>query len=222
MRFIQGDVFSVRLPERHYDLVYADPPYANCRFKYARGNKSRQWGKDARADYMRELIARMDSLRNGNGICAVSMASTEWRLAPLFPTTARLHFWVKPYAPHRPGVWPTYATELMVSWGRRVDRPEQKYAAKTPFDYLCMSPAVPRGGSEHENPKPEGFGTWMVDQTLGPRVCIATEAGYRLKTLELFAGTAIVSRESEVLGCDATAVDLKQWFNLQLHDEVAA
>lgn len=221
MTFIQGDVFSARIPGR-YDLVYADPPYANCRFKYARGNKSRQWGRNSRADFMRELIARMESLRSGDGMCALSMASTEWRLAPLFPTTARLVFWTKPYAPHRPGVLPTYATELIAIWGRTVNRREQKEAEKTPFDWFSLSPAVPRGGKEHENPKPEGFGEKILERTLGPRVKIASEAGFRLKTLELFAGTAIVSREFESLGCDATAVDITQWFNLQLHDTMEA
>src|SRR5882672_6186438 len=99
MKFIQQDVFSADLPLRHFALVYADPPYAGCRFKYARRNGSRQWGRNARADFLRELIARMDALRCETGVCALSMASPELRLLHLFPSTARVLAWVKPYAP---------------------------------------------------------------------------------------------------------------------------
>ncbi len=213
MRFIQGDVFAAALPARSFDLVYADPPYANCRFKYARGNNSRQWGRDSRADFMRELIARMQSLRSPEGICALSMGAPEWRLAPLFPSKARLFFWTKPYAPHRPGVWPTYATELVVAWGGFVNREEQKRAKRTPFDWLNLSPAVPKGGGEHENPKPVEFGDWLLDLTLGPRCG---------KVLELFAGTSPICRAAESRGCEATGVDLTQWFDPRLGDVTEA
>jgi hypothetical protein len=153
----------------------------------------------------------MDALRSENGVCAVSMAMPELRLLTLFPTLARVAVWVKPYAATRPGVWPTYATEPLVMWGRFPNREEQRSAKETPKDWLMLSPAVPKGGSEHENPKPIGFGEWVASLTLGPR---------RGSTVELFAGTGRVSRELEFLGCEATAVDVVQWFNGHLHDAI--
>src|SRR5262245_18152214 len=134
-RFIQGDVFEADLPRRHFALVYADPPYAGCRFKYARQNGSRQWGRNARADFMRELVARCEQLRAPDGIAAISMASPELRLRPLFPSNHRVFPWCKPFAPHRPHVWPTYAWEPVVAWGKFPGRAEQ-LASRTPHDWL--------------------------------------------------------------------------------------
>jgi len=195
--FVQADVFEVDLLARSFALIYADPPYASCRFKYARRNSSRQWGRNARADFLRELIARMERWRAPEGACAVSMASPELRLLHLFPTSARVLAWVKPYAPHRPHVWPTYAWEPVVVWGKLPGREEQR-ASKTPHDWLEMSPAVPKKGG-HETPKPGGFGEWIINMTLGPR---------RGPVLELFAGTGPVSRIAAQRGMAAIAVDI--------------
>lgn len=195
-----GDVFTVELPLHHYALVYADPPYANCRFKYARQNGSRQWGRNARADFMRDLIARMESLRAPEGVCALSMATPELDLLPLFPSKRRVLAWTKPYAPMRPGVWPCYAWEPVVAWGKFPNR-EQQRGAKTPHDWLNLSPKVPRKGG-HETPKPAPFAEWVTRATLGPRsgpVC------------ELFAGTAPVARLASSLGWEAVAVDLTDY-----------
>lgn len=200
MNFLQGDVFEVDLPRKSYGLVYADPPYANCRFKYARGNNSRQWGRDARADYLRDLIARMNYCRADDGACALSMATPELRLLNLFPSKARVMAWTKPYAPMRPGVWPCYAWEPLVVWGRLPNREEQR-GAKTPFDWWHHAPERPKKGG-HENPKPPSFGEWVPNVTLGPRTGAV---------LELFAGTAPVSLAAEAVGLQATAVDLIDW-----------
>lgn len=204
IRYVQGDVFTVDLPLRSFDLVYADPPYAGCRFKYARRNGSRQWGRNARADFLRELIARMDSLRAVAGVCALSMASPELRLLHLFPSNTRVMPWVKPYAPHRPHVWPTYAWEPIVVWGKMPGRKEQ-LESKTPHDWLQLAPKSPRK-SNHETPKPEDFAAWVLNVTLGPR---------RGPVLELFAGTAILSRVAENLGMEAVAVDIDDYRELQ-------
>lgn len=198
--FIQGDVFNAALPAKSFLLVYADPPYAGCRFKYARKNGSRQWGRNARADFMRELIARMESLRAGDGVAAVSMATPELRLLNLFPSVHRVFAWVKPFAPFRPGVWPAYAWEPIVAWGRFPNKEEQRIA-KTPHDWLNLSPRVPKKGG-HETPKPEAFAQWLLSVTLGPR---------RGKVLDLFAGTQTVAKAAQLLGCEATAVDTHRY-----------
>ena len=201
MKFVQGDVFEVDLPKRAFMLVYADPPYANCRFKYARRNNSRQWGKNARTDYMRELIARMEQLRHEDGIAAMSMTSNEaLRLGYLFPTNARQFSWTKPYAPFRPHVYPCYAWEPVVAWGKFCGREEQK-ASKTPHDWLSLSPRVPKKGG-HETPKPVPFAEWVLNLTLGPR---------RGPVIELFSGTSPVARAAEALGCESVAVDFDQY-----------
>lgn len=199
-RFVQGDVFEVDLPRRSFALVYADPPYAGCRFKYARKNGSRQWGRNARADFMRELVARCEALRAPDGMAAISMGSPELRLLHLFPTNARVFPWVKPFAPFRPHVWPCYAWEPVVAWGQFPGRDEQK-ASKTPHDWLQLSPKVPKKGG-HETPKPDEFAEWVINLTLGPRhgdVC------------ELFAGTAPVALAAARRGLAATAVDLDDY-----------
>lgn len=195
---LADDVFSAPLPPRAFGLVYADPPYAGCRFRYARGNGSRQWGRNARADFMRELVARIESLRGPDGVGAVSMGTPELALLPLFPSKRRVFAWVKPYAPNRPGVWPTFAWEPVVAWGKFPSREEQRTARQTPKDWLTLSPCVPRKGG-HENPKPLGFAEWLLALTLGPR---------KGAVLELFAGTGPVVRAASALGLDATAVDL--------------
>lgn len=196
--YIVGDVFEADLPARGFALVYGDPPYANCRFKYARQNSSRQWGKNARADFTRELVAVMDRLRAPGGVCALSMTSNEaLRLGPLFPSTARMAAWTKPFAPHRPHVWPTYAWEPVVIWGKLPGREEQ-LASKTPHDWFNLSPKVPRG-TGHETPKPDAFAAHILNLTLGPR---------RGPVCELFAGTAPVARLAADLGMEAVAVDL--------------
>jgi methylase of polypeptide subunit release factors len=192
-----GDALTLDLGGR-FDLVYADPPYGNCRFKYARGNNSRQWGRDARADFLRELIARVDSLREPHGVGAVSIAVPELRLMSLFPSKARTFAWVKPYAPNRPGVWPTYAWEPVVAWGRFPNRLEQRAAKKTPKDWLHLSPAVPKKGG-HENPKPDGFADWVLDLTLGPRTG---------KVCELFAGSAPICLAAIARNMEAVAVEM--------------
>ena len=198
MKFMQQNVFDLRLPQRS-QLVYADPPYANCRFQYARQNNSRQWGKNTRADFLRELIAVMEWHRAENGVCALSMASPELKLLSLFPTNCRVFAWCKPYAPHRPNVWPTYAWEPVVAWGTFPDRADQK-RSKTPHDWLLLPPAKP--GGEHETPKPEAFGDWICELTLGPRT------GH---VLELFAGPCPISTAAIARGCQATAVDLTKF-----------
>lgn len=193
-------MFTVDLPKKSFTLVYADPPYANCRFKYARQNNSRQRGRDARADYLRELVARMESLRAPDGICALSAAVPELRLLYLFPSKARVAAWTKPYAPMRPGVWPCYAWEPVIIWGRFVNREEQR-TAETPRDWWHHAPQRPKKDG-HENPKPPAFGDWILNLTLGPRkgpVC------------ELFAGTAPIGRAAGLRGIPSTCVDLVDW-----------
>ena len=211
-QYIEADVFEVALPSRHFALTYADPPYANCRFKYARRSNSRQWGVNRRADFLRDLIAIMERIRTEDGVCAVSMGSPELRLLNLFPSTARVFAWTKPYAPMRPHVWPCYAWEPVVAWGRFPGRAEQK-ASKTPHDWLNLSPKVPRG-SGHETPKPDEFAAWIMNLTLGPR---------RGPVCELFAGTAPVARLAADRGMAGTAVDLKRPATLGLRlDEIGA
>lgn len=205
MRFIQGDVFEVELPRAHYALVYADPPYAGCRFKYARRNGSRQWGRNARADFMRELIARMEWLRRKDGICAVSMAVPELGLLPLFPSGWRVLVWAKPFAVFRPNVWPAYSWEPIVAWGKFPGRVEQ-LESKTPHDWFQCSPRVP-SKTNHETPKPEEFAERVINLTLGPR---------RGPVLELFCGTSPVALMAEHLGCEATTVDLDDYSPAQL------
>lgn len=201
MNFLQGDVFEVDLPRRGFDFIYADPPYAGCRFKYARQNNSRQWGKSARADFLRELIARMDWLRAPEGICGVSMSTGEaLKLGYLFPSNARQVAWVKPFAVFRPHVWPAYAWEPVVLWGKFPGRAEQ-LQSKTPPDWFSCSPRVPSKGG-HETPKPVEFATWILNQMAGPK---------RGRFLELFSGTGTVSREAERLGFQATAVDVTDY-----------
>lgn len=192
------DVFTADLPLKYFLLVYADPPYANCRFKYARQNGSRQWGRNARADFLRELIARMESLRSEAGICALSMSSPELRFLSLFPSNARVFAWTKPCARFRPHVYPSYAWEPMVCWGKFCGREEQ-LAHKTPHDWLNLSPKVPKKGG-HETPKPDAFAEWVINVTLGPR---------RGPVLELFAGTGPVIRAAEKLGMSGIGIDLR-------------
>lgn len=204
--FIQGDVFAVDLGVHRFALIYADPPYAGCRFKYARRNGSRQWGRNARADFLRELIARMEQLRAPDGICAVSMTSNEaLRLGHLFPSNARQFAWTKPYAPMRPHVWPCYAWEPVVAWGQFCGRAEQK-ASRTPHDWLNLSPKVPRKGG-HETPKPDDFAAWLINVTLGPR------SG---RVLELFAGTAPICRAAAARGMFSVAVDLDRYVDADM------
>lgn len=210
VKFIRGDVFEVDLPRRHFAMVYADPPYAGCRFKYARKNGSRQWGQNARADFLRELVARMDSLRSESGACAISMASPELRLLHLFPSNARVFAWTKPYTAFRPHVWPCYAWEPVVAWGKLPGRAEQ-LASKTPHDWLSCSPRVPRK-TNHETPKPEEFAAWVLNVALGPRPG---------PVLELFAGTCPVARLAEFLGHDSTAVDLDDYLGCQPQMELS-
>lgn len=199
MNFLKADVFTAPI-EPGFLLVYADPPYAGCRFRYARRHGNRQWGRNARADFLRELIARMEALRDPDGICAVSIGSPELRLLHLFPSDTHVAAWVKPYAQYRPGVWPCYAWEPVVLWGRKVNREEQRLA-KTPHDWLNVAPAKPKKGG-HETPKPMSFADWVLRITLGPR---------RGRVLELFAGTCPVARAAEGLGMEATAVDLDDY-----------
>ncbi len=202
MNFVQADVFSANLSLHSFALVYADPPYANCRFRYARKNSSRQWGRNSRADFMRELIARMDSLRAADGACALSMATPELELLPLFPSRRRVLAWVKPYAVFRPGVWPAFAWEPVVIWGNLPGRAEQK-ASQTPPDWFSCPPQKPskREGA-HENPKPEAVMEWVINMALGPR---------RGPALDLFAGSCTMARVAERLGMSATAVDLDDY-----------
>lgn len=197
LTFMAADVFAAELPLGAFALVYADPPYAGCRFKYARQNGSRQWGRNARQDFMRELIARVESLRSPEGVAAISMSTPELALLHLFPSKRRVFAWTKPHAPMRPGVWPCFAWEPVVAWGRFPNRAEQKLA-RTPHDWLNLSPKVPKKNG-HENPKPPAFGEWLLAVTLGPR---------RGSVCELFAGTAPVARAAVALGMAATAVDL--------------
>src|SRR5262245_29058241 len=185
IEFVQGDVFAVELGRKKYSLIYADPPYANCRFRYARQNGSRQWGRNARGDFIRELIALMESCRQPDGVCALSMSSPELRLLHLFPSHIRVMAWVKPYTPMRPHVWPCYAWEPLIVWGKLPGRKEQ-LESETPRDWINVSPAVPDGNG-HETPKPWKFAAWVIDVTVGPR---------RGAVLELFAGTAPIAREA--------------------------
>ncbi len=196
-----GDVFTVDLPAHAFALVYADPPYANCRFQYARLNKSRQSGRGGRHDFLLALIARMEALRAEDGVAALSMSSNELHLLHMFPSKARVMAWVKPYAPHRPHVWPTYAWEPLVVWGKMCGREEQRASAKTPHDWLQLSPSVPKRGG-HETPKPMAFAEWVFAMTLGPRTG---------KVCELFAGTAPIARVAVQRGMYAVAVDMQDW-----------
>jgi len=203
--FVPGDVFTVDLPQKSFQMVYADPPYAGCRFKYARKNNSRQWGINPRADFLRELIARMECLRAPDGVCAISTATPELRLLHLFPTDARVCAWVKNWAQFRPGVWPTFAWEPLVVWGKRPswrDAGGIAGAARpggVPFDWLLCNPTPRRGTRNHETPKPDGFGPWVCDVALGNRTG---------QVCELFAGTWPIAEAAVHRGCTATAVDL--------------
>jgi len=181
-------------------LVYADPPYAGCRFKYARRNNSRQWGRNARADFFRELIARMDGWREEEGVCAMSMGSPELRLLHLFPSNHRVFPWVKPFAPFRPGVYPAYSWEPVVAWGKFCGREEQM-ASKTPHDWLHLSPRVPKKGG-HETPKPEDFVRWVINLTLGPR---------RGSVLDLFSGSQTFARIAASQGRKAVGIDMEDY-----------
>jgi hypothetical protein len=194
--FIQGDALTFSLNPAHCGLlVYADPPYAGCRAKYARGVKSRQWGRDARADFMRDLIAQMERLRRPDGICAVSMGTPELRLLSLFPSRARVAAWVKPSSSPRPGIWPSFAWEPVVMWGTFPT------GSKAPPDWLNLSPRVAdRMG--HETPKPIAFAEWILSMTLGDR------SG---TVIELFAGTAPLARLAAARGMEAYAVDLTDY-----------
>lgn len=194
-RVVTGDVFAVDLPLKHYALVYADPPYAGCRAVYARRNNSRQWGLNPRADFMRELIARMDSLRRPSGVCALSMGSGELKLMHLFPSSVRVCAWVKPTASPRPGIWPTYAWEPLVIWG---ELPGKEAEGTPPNDWALFSSARERN-INHETPKPLAFAPWLLKTTLGPR---------RGPVCELFAGSAPVSILATAWGMEADAVDL--------------
>lgn len=198
MKFIQSDVFDLSIRQR-FNLVYADPPYAGCRFKYARQRNSRRWGMAKRADFLRELIALMEGFRKEEGTCALSMSSPELRLLHLFPSDHHVMAWVKPFAPFRPHVWPAYAWEPLVVWGNKCGRKEQ-LESKTPRDWLQLSPRVPKKGG-HETPKPEEFARWVVNMTLGPR---------KGTVLDLFAGTCILAEVAETLGNKSTAVDLER------------
>lgn len=200
VRIIEADVFEADLPRKYYALVYADPPYANCRFKYARANNSRQWGRNARADFLRDLIARMEGLRAPDGICALSMATPELELLSLFPSKRRVMAWTKPRGTFRPGVWPSYAWEPLVCWGSFPNREEQR-TSKTPHDWLHLAPKRPKKGG-HENPKPDDFGAWVLNVTLGPRVGAVCE---------LYAGMAPIARLAHARGMEAVGVDLKNW-----------
>lgn len=210
VNLIQGDVFSVDLPKQSFGLVYADPPYANCRFKYARKEKaSRQWGINARSDYMRELVARMEYLRAPDGAAALSMATPELRLLPLFPSGARVLAWVKEWSQFRPGVWPTFAWEPLIVWGKRASWREDgglirsvKRPAGVPFDWISLNPTSRRGQRKHETQKPDGFGDWVIDVTLGNR---------KMPVCELFAGTAPISRAADDRGCESICVDFDSY-----------
>lgn len=203
MRILEGDVFEVDLPRRSFALVYADPPYAGCRAKYARFNNSRQWGLSPRADFMRELIGRMDSWRTPDGVCAVSMGSGELKLLNLFPSSVRVFAWVKDTASPRPGIWPTFAWEPLVVWGKLPGKDEQRQEGSTPKDWTRVAPdGAANRDSGHENPKPYDFAHWVISVTLGPR---------RGPVLDLFAGSGAVSIVANQFGMDATGVDLKDW-----------
>lgn len=200
---VEGDVFEVDLLRRSFALVYADPPYAGCRAKYARRNNSRQWGLNPRADFMRELIGRMESLRTPDGICAVSMGSGELKLMHLFPSSVRVMAWVKDTASPRPGIWPTFAWEPLVVWGALPGKHEQKQAGTTPKDWTRAAPDGPANrDSGHETPKPYAFAQWVISVTLGLR---------RGPVLDLFAGSGALSIVADQYGMDVTAVDLTDW-----------
>ena len=212
MNLILGDVFTVDLPKQSFGLVYADPPYANCRFKYASKNKSRQWGINARADYMREIVARMEDLRAPDGAAALSMATPELRLLHLFPSSARVCAWVKNWAQFRPGVWPTFAWEPLVVWGTRASWREHGGIKESgrpggvPFDWTSLHPVPVRGKRKHETAKPHGFGDWVLDVTIGRRAT---------SVCELFAGTAPIATAADVRGCEATGVDFDDYVSAQ-------
>lgn len=197
LRLHLADVFDAQLTPHSYALVYADPPYAGCRARYARGRNSRQWGRNARADFTRELVARMEALRAPDGVCALSMSEPELRLLHLFPTTARVFPWVKPTAPPRPGIWPTFAWEPIVAWG------EFPTIGAAPLNWLSLSARV-KDRRGHESPKPDAFAEWVLAVTLGPRTG---------RVCELYAGTAPVARAAVARDCDADAVDLDDYLS---------
>lgn len=204
LSYVFDDVFTADLPPRSFSLVYADPPYAGCRAHYARFNGSRQWGRNARADFMRELVARCEALRTPDGVAAISTSTPELRLLHLFPSTARVFAWVKPTAPPRPGIWPTFAWEPVITWGRFPSRADQRAAGSTPRDWLQSSARVARKGG-HETPKPDAFAEWLLSVTLGPRLTADS------RVCELFAGTAPVARMAALRGASAVAVDLTEY-----------
>lgn len=205
IRIIEGDVFAVDLLSRSFALVYADPPYAGCRAKYARRNNSRQWGLNPRADFMRELVARMESLRAEDGVCALSMGSGELKLMHLFPSSVRVMAWVKEQTAPRPGIWPSFTWEPLVVWGSLPGKDEQKQGGSTPRDWVCASPNGPANrASGHETPKPYLFAQWVISVTLGPR---------RGPVLDLFAGSGALSIVANNLGLPTTAVDLTDWIS---------
>lgn len=149
----------------------------------------------------------MEELRSPDGAAALSMASPELRLLHLFPSSARVLAWVKNWAQFRPGVWPTFAWEPLVVWGTRANWRQHggiKSSGRpggVPFDWILLNPN-PNRHRPHETPKPDGFGDWVLDVTIGRQA---------VTVCELFAGTAPISRAAESRGCFSTAVDIEDY-----------
>jgi hypothetical protein len=131
------------------------------------------------------------------------MGSGELKLMHLFPSSVRVFAWVKNTAAPRPGIWPTFAWEPLVVWGKLPGKEEQRAVGKTPNDWAQFSSAR-SADIQHETPKPVAFAEWVISVTLGPR---------RGRVCELFAGTAPISRSAVPMGMEAIAVDLTDYLS---------
>lgn len=133
-------------------FAYADPPYVGQAKRYPGGVEVNH----------RLLIGWLETEFDG---WALSCSAPSLPLLLSFVTVkVRVLSWVKPYVPHRPGVWPTYAWEpvICVPLARPSDR-----SRWTPMDWFQSKPAGhSRGGAGKQRilgEKPPVFVSWMLE-----------------------------------------------------------
>lgn len=187
IEWIKANVFE--LPENiKGDAVYADPPYS--------GQAKRRYNLPE--INIANLIALMEHIapRRALSISAPML----YTVLPLLPK-ARVMPWVKPQTSFKPNVWPAYTWEPVLVWGDiKADR-----EMPTPRDHLVW-PAHQRKKGDFCTPKPPEFADWII------RVLLPRPAGKVF--IDLFAGSGVISKVAEALGCKVIAVDLvtpKEW-----------
>lgn len=111
------------------------------------------------------LIGWLDADFDGWALsCSVPSLFELLPFVPWLQGRTRILSWVKPYSPHRPGVWPTYAWEPVIC--RMLDRPADR-SRYTPMDWFkCEPGGFRRGGIGKQRilgEKPPVFVSWVLE-----------------------------------------------------------